>query len=78
MSTPLQYCQTSNATCDETTTTIRQSNKTLSDSKSDNMLCKTEDVNTATTTLIKQSGKKNILDINNIINNNIYQLIIMH
>lgn len=78
MSTPLQYCQTSNATCDETTTTIGQSNKTLSDSKSDNMLCKTEDVNTATTTLIKQSGKKNILDINNIINNNIYQLIIMH
>ncbi|GAB1866363.1 Zinc finger protein 800 [Camponotus japonicus] len=53
--TPLQYCQTSNATCDETTTTIGQSNKTLSDSKSDNMLCETEDVNTATTTLIKQS-----------------------
>lgn len=53
--TPLQYCQPLIATCDKTTTAIGQSNKTLSNSKSENILCETEDVNTATTTLINQS-----------------------
>lgn len=77
MATPLQYCQTSVATCNEATTcnettTIRQSNKILPDSTSNNTLYETEDIDALTTTLIKQSGKKNILNINNTINNNIY------
>lgn len=53
---------------------MRQSNKTLPNSTSNNTLCETEDA--AIATLIKQSGKKNILDINNTINNNMYQFII--
>lgn len=57
----MEYCPTSIATCNETTTVV-QSNKTLADSTSDNMVCETEDVGAATTTLIKQSGEKNILD----------------
>ncbi|XP_029672292.1 zinc finger protein 800 isoform X2 [Formica exsecta] len=53
-STPLQYCQTPIAACNETTTTIRQSNETLADSTCDKM-CEKEDVDAAATTIVEQS-----------------------
>ncbi|XP_070163187.1 zinc finger protein 800 isoform X2 [Polyergus mexicanus] len=52
-STPLRYCQTPIAVCNETT--IGQSNKISADSTCDNMLREKEDVNAAATTIIEQS-----------------------
>ncbi|XP_050447123.1 zinc finger protein 800 [Cataglyphis hispanica] len=51
-STPLQYFQIPIAACNETTTTIRQSNKTLADSNT--MLCEKEDTDAATI-IVEQS-----------------------